>query len=26
VAGTPEEVARMKGSYTGAVLARVLKE
>ena len=26
VAGTPEEVARKKGSYTGAVLARVLKE
>ena len=25
VAGTPEEVARKKGSYTGAVLARVLK-
>ncbi len=26
VAGTPEEVARKKDSYTGAVLARVLKE
>ena len=26
VAGTPEEVARKKGSYTGAVLARVLKK
>jgi excinuclease ABC subunit A len=26
VAGTPEEVARSKGSYTGAVLARVLKQ
>jgi len=25
-AGTPEEVAREKGSYTGAVLARVLKQ
>ncbi len=26
VAGTPEEVARKKDSYTGAVLARVLKQ
>ncbi len=26
VAGTPEEVAREKGSYTGQVLARVLKQ